>query len=161
MKSAFTLFELIFIVIITGILAFVIVPNFLNIKEKSVIESMFYTVTTGIDLAIENSINRMYLDANTTFKLKDILKINEQELVPGLKWNYTTNGAYNRDGTYSLRDETYSVPKVVLRITLDKTKKVIKYRFNCKNLKVETHKKLREMCIEKWGDEDIKEEINF
>jgi len=161
MKSAFTLFELIFIVIITGILAFVIVPNFLNIKEKSVIESMFYTVTTGIDLAIENSINRMYLDANTTFKLKDILKINEQELVPRLKWNYTTNGAYNRDGTYSLRDETYSVPKVVLRITLDKTKKVIKYRFNCKNLKVETHKKLREMCIEKWGDEDIKEEINF
>jgi len=161
MKKAFTLLELIFIILVIGVLAGIAIPLFFNLKEKSVIESMSYTITTGLDLAVENSVNWMYLEGNSSFKLEDILKINEKELVPGLKWNYTTNGDYNKDGTYSLRDETYSEPQVVLRITLDKDEKVIKYRINCKNIKVETHKKLREMCIEKWGDEDIQEEVNF
>lgn len=161
MKKAFTLLELIFIILIIGILAGVAISHFLNLKERSVIESMSYTITTGLDLAVENVVNWIYLEGNRTFKLKDILIINEKELVPGLKWNYTTNGGYNKDGTYSLRDETYATPQVVLRITLSKDENVIKYRIDCGNLKIETHKKLREMCIEKWGDEDIQEEVSF
>ncbi|WOE68743.1 type II secretion system protein [Hydrogenimonas thermophila] len=161
MKKAFTLLELIFIVIVIGLLAAVGISHFINLKERTVIESMSYTVTTGLDLAVQNAINWMYLEGSSTFKLDDILIINEKELVPGLKWNYTTNGDYNKDGTYSLRDETYATPQVVLRITLNKSENVIKYRINCKNIKISTHEKLREMCIEKWGDEDIQEEVNF
>jgi len=161
MNKAFTLLELIFVILVIGLLAGMAIPYFSYLKERSVIESISYTVTTGLDLAVENAANWIYLEGNSTFKLKDILIINEKELVPGLKWNYTTSGWYNKDGTYSLRDETYATPQVVLRITLNKDENVIKYRIDCGNLKIETHKRLREMCIEKWGSGNIQEEVNF
>ncbi len=161
MTKAFTLIELIFVIVVLGILSSVAIPKFFNLKQHSVIESMSYTLISGVSEAVELAENYMYLEDNNSFKLGDVLKINEQELDSGLKWHYTTSGAYNKDGTYSLRDETYSSPKVVLRITLDKDERVIKYRISCKNLKVSTHKKLRELCIKKWGDEDIQEEVGF
>ncbi len=161
MKKAFTLIEIIFVIVIIGLLATVAIPRFLNLKNHSVIESMSYTLTTGLNEALETASNYMYLENNTTFKLGDILHINEQKLVSGIKWNYTTRGKYNRDGTYSLRDETYSTPRVVLRITLDKNDRVIKYRIDCKNLKTKTHKVLRKLCIKKWGNADIQEDVGF
>jgi len=161
MKKAFTLIEIIFVVVIIGLLVSVALPKFLNLKAHSIIESMSYTLTSGLKEASETAINYSYLEDNATFKLADILYIPQEELTNGLKWNYTTNGSYNVDGTYSLRDETYSTPKVVLRITLDKDEKVIKYRINCKNLKQSTHGKLRELCIKKWGDEDIQDSVNY
>jgi len=161
MKKSFTLIELIFVIVIIGLLASVLVMKLKNIKNRTVIESMSYTLVSGLKNAVELASNYMYLENNTTFKLGDVLKITEQELAPGLKWNYTTNGSYNTDGTYSLRDETYSTPKVVLRITLDKKDRVIRYRIACKNLKSTTHATLRQMCIDKWGEEEIQEDIGF
>ena len=161
MKKAFTLIEIIFVIVIIGILTSVAIVSFYKLKAHSVIESMSYTLTSGVHEAAELASNYMYLENNSTFKLGDILYISEKELVRGLKWNYTTSGSYNKDGTYSLRDETYSTPQVVLRITLDKENRVIKYRINCKNLKQSTHGDLRELCIKKWGDEDIQEEVSF
>ena len=161
MKKAFTLIEIIFVIVIIGLLSMVAIPKFKELKNHSVIESMSYTLTTGVHEAVELAVNYMDLENNTTFKLGDVLHINEEELVYGLKWNYTTNGSYNKDGTYSLRDETYSTPRVVLRITLDKENRLIRYRINCKNLKQSTHGELRELCIKKWGDEDIQREISF
>ena len=161
MKKAFSLIEIIFMIVIGGILSAIAIPKFLNLKYHTVIESMSYTLTSGLNEAVELASNYMNLENNTSFKLGDVLKINEEELVSGIKWNYTTNGGYNVDGTYSLRDETYSTPKVILRITLDKSKRKIKYRINCKNIKKSTHQKLRELRIKKWGDKDIQEEITF
>ncbi len=161
MKKAFTLIEIIFVIVIIGLLSIIAIAKFKELKNHSVIESMSYTLTTGVHEAVELAVNYMDLENNTTFKLGDVLHINEEELAYALKWNYTTNGSYNKDGTYSLRDETYSTPKVVLRITLDKENRVIRYRINCKNLKQSTHKELRELCIKKWGDEDIQREISF
>jgi len=161
MKKAFTLIELIFVIVIIGILASVAFEKFFNLKQHSVIESMSYTLTSGLKQAISLAENYMYLENNDTFKLGDVLKIPEENLDTGLKWNYTTNGSYNKDGTYSLRDETYSTPKVVLRITLDKDDKVIRYRIDCGNINSNTHPKLRQLCIDKWGADDISEDINF
>jgi prepilin-type N-terminal cleavage/methylation domain-containing protein len=161
MKKAFTIIEIIFVILIISLLSAVAIPKFLNLKCHTVIESMSYTLTSGVDEAIELALNYIDLENNTSFKLGDVLKINEKELISGIKWNYTTKGSYNVDGTYSLRDETYSTPKVILRITLDKSNRKIKYRINCKNIKKSTHKRLRELCIKKWGDKDTQEEITF
>jgi len=162
MRNSFTLIEMIFVIVVIGILAAIAIPKYMKLKAHSVIESMSYTMTTGLEEAVSLAMNYMDLENNDTFKLGDVLKIpDDKELAPGLKWNYTTRGSYNVDGTYSLRDETYSTPKIVMRITLFKDKRTITYRINCKNLKTTTHPVLRELCIAKWGDEDIEDNITF
>jgi hypothetical protein len=160
MKKLTILFEIILTLILLGLFSVVLIPNYRNLKDKSVIESVSYTLITGINYAIENSISWMYLEENRVFKLNDILVINNKEMAPGLRWRYTIDSEY-RDGTYTLKDETHITPQVVLRITLDKEKKVVKYRINCNNINIETHKRLRELCIDKWGDGDIVEEVSF
>jgi len=161
LKKAFTLLELVFVIVIIGILSAVAIPKFLNVKNHSVIESMSYTLTSGVKNATELALNYMYIEDNTSFKLNDVLFINELELVKNLKWNYTQSGSYNKDGTYSLRDEDYSTPAVVMRITLDLDERVIKYRIDCGNIKLSTHGDLRKLCAEKWGTEDIQGTVGF
>jgi len=161
MRKGFSFIEIIFVIIIIEVLAAVAFPLFYRMKYHSVIESMSYTLTSGVKEAVSLAVNYLDLENNTSFKLGDILYIPNKELAPGFKWNYTIKGSYNKDGTYSLRDETYSTPKVVMRITLFKDKRIINYRINCKNIKKTTHPILRELCIKKWGDKDIQEDINF
>ena len=184
MKKGFTLVEIIFVILIIEILVTVgvVISEFSKIRAHSVIESMSYTLTTGVSEAVELAQNYMDLENNKSFKLGDVLQIDNldtktsdysnpnyisvygRELVKGLRWHYTTRNTpkfKNRDGTFDLKDTTYSSPRVVLRITLDKDERVIRYRINCKNIKKKTHPVLRELCIKKWGDKDIQEDIHF
>ena len=163
MKKSFTLIEIIFVIVIIGILAAVAIPFYKNLKNRAIINNMSYIISHSIPNAVIAAVLKVE-DGNLSFRLKDILVINELEYTNDFKWNYTTSGSYNKYGTYSLRDESYSNPKVVLRVTLDlndSNKRVIKYRINCKNIKTSTHKKLRELCIDHWGDKDIQERIQF
>ena len=160
MKKSFTFLEIILVIAIIGALVAIITPLYKNLKHLSIVNHMSYIISHSIPDAVVAASLKVK-DGNLSFKLKDILIIDELEYTKDFKWHYTTQGWYNKYGTYSLRDESYSDPKVVLRITLDLKKNVIKYRINCKNIKVSTHKKLRELCIKRWGDKDIKEEVQF
>jgi len=137
-----------------------VIPFYKNLKSRSIINHMSYIISHSISDAVVSASLKIK-NGNSNFKLKDILIIDKLEYTKDFKWHYTQRGKFNRYGTYSLRDESYSEPKVVLRITLDLNKRVIKYRINCKNIKISTHKKLRELCIKRWGDKDIKEEVQF
>ena len=53
MKKAFTLIELIFVIVIMGLLASVAIPKFLNLTKHSK-ESAFKAVVTSVQNAIEN-----------------------------------------------------------------------------------------------------------
>ena len=160
MKKSFTLIEIILVIVIISILAAVAIPFYNNLKNRTIINNMSYIISHSIPNAVVTASLQLE-DGNLDFKLKDILFINELNYIKKLRWHYTTQGGYNKYGTYSLRDESYSTPKVVLRVTLDLNESVIKYRINCKNIKLSTHKKLRGLCIEHWGDKDIQEKIQF
>ena len=162
MKKSFTLLEIIFIIVIIGVLLGLVIPLYKNIRHMSIINHMSYIISHSIPDAVVAASLKVK-DGNLSFKLKDILIIDNLEYTKDFKWHYTQRGKFNKYGTYSLRDESYSDPKVVLRVTLDlnNSNRVIKYRINCKTIKVSTHKKLRELCIKRWGDKDIKEEVQF
>jgi len=130
-----------------------------NLKNIAIINSMSYIISRSIPNAVITA--SLIEDDNLSFRLKDILFINELEYTKDFKWRYTK---YYRHGTYSLRDESYPKPKVVLRVTLDlneSNKKIIEYRINCIRINILTHKKLRELCIKHFGNKDIKERIQF
>ena len=160
MKKSFTLIEIIFVIIIIGILAVVAITTYENLKNRAIINSMSYIISHSIPDAVVAASLQLG-DGNLSFRLKDILIINKLEYTKDFKWNYTK---YYRHGTYSLRDESYPDKKVVLRITLDlneSSENVIEYRINCTRINISTHKKLRELCIKRFGDKDIKERIRL
>ena len=160
MKKSFTLVEVIFVIIIISILVIVAISFYKDLKNKSIINHMSYIISHSIPNAV-TSASLKISNGNLSFRLKDILFISELEYTKDFKWHYTK---YYRHGTYSLRDESYSNPKVVLRITLDldeSNKSIIEYRINCMRINTSTHKKLRELCIKHFGNKDIKERIQF
>ena len=161
MKKAFTLIELVFVIVIIGVLSAVAIPKFLNVKNHSIIESMSYTLTSGVKNATELALNYIYLEDNSTFELNDVLIINKLELAPNLRWIYTGPGYFTYDGTYSLRDEDYSSPEVVMKISLRKDIKVIEYKIDCGKINLDTHGDLRTLCKEKWGGNKIKGAVGF
>ena len=159
-KKSFVLIEVIFAIIIISVLFIIIVPIYKNLKNKAIITHMSYIISKSIPNAVIAA-SLKAKDGNLSFRLKDILVINNLEYTKDFKWHYTK---YYRYGTYSLRDESYPIPKVILRVTLDldeSNKSIIEYRINCLRINISTHKKLRKLCIKHFGDKDIKERIQF
>ena len=161
MKKSFTLIEIIFVIVIIAILAATIIPFYKNLKDRIIINHMSHIISSSVPNAVVAASLKVK-DGNFSFRLKDILVINKIEYTKDFKWSYTK---YYRHGTYSLKDESnLSNEKVVLRITLDlneSSESVIEYRINCMRINISTHKKLREFCIKRFGDKDIKERIQF
>ena len=163
MKKSFTFLEIILVIAIIGALVAIITPLYKNLKHLSIVNHMSYIISHSIPDAVVAASLKVK-DGNLSFKLKDILIIDELEYTKDFKWHYTQRGKFNKYGTYSLRDESYPQPKVILRITLDlneSDESLIEYRINCLRINISTHKKLRELCIKYFGDKDIKERIQF
>jgi Tfp pilus assembly protein FimT len=155
MRKSYTIFELIITVILIAIVSSYAILKIKNLKEKSEIESFSKLILSGSTMALEAAINLYYLEGNQTFKLKDILHITQRSY-QGLELKYTTY----KKGSYSIRDTTNN-NKVVMRVTLYLNPNMIEFVIDCSKLKEATHKKLKEICIKKWGDERIDEKISF
>jgi len=135
-----------------------------TIKYKAIINNCSYIFTNGLNSAVVTA-NKLYnLDGNKSFKLKDILTITQKDIYHKIGWRYYEGASSHldyRDGSYSLKDFTYVWPEVFMRITLNVDRRVISYMIDCKKIKQSTHKELRELCIEKWGDKRIEKDLSF
>jgi len=134
MKKSFTLIELVFVIIVIGILATVAIPKFKDLKAQAKVRSILKTTFDGAKRAYEAGENLLYLENNNSFKLKDILQITAKG------WKY--NASY-KEGAYSHPNEAGTSSYASIILTKENGRYVINFRVLCDKFENE---KEREIC---------------
>ena len=136
MKRAFTLIELIFVIVIIGLLAAVAVPKFMNLKQHAEANSVVKTTVDAAQQAVETASNMMDLENDYNFTLKDIVKLK------GKNWSLANN-----DNSYEYNT---SSSKIVAEINLSLPSREVNYSIDCNNFDPTT----QQACVKELNNEN-------
>ena len=134
MRRAFTLIELIFVIVIIGLLAAIAVPKFINLKQHTQANAVVKTAFDAAQQAVSAASDKYNLDNDSNFTLKDLVNVTGK----GWEWNNNNNECYYTDPVSN---------KIVADIKLDTTNKDVTYSINCLNFADTTTQKYCERLI--------------
>ncbi len=133
MRRAFTLIELIFVIIIIGLLAAIAIPKFIHLKQHAEVNSIVKTTIDSAQQAVEAATNKYDLDNNSSFNIGDLIRVTGR----GWQCAYRQNWCYYKDPITT---------NTIAQIKLDTTNHVVHYDIYCWRL---TEDKVAEQFCEK------------
>ncbi len=144
MRQGFTLIELIFVIVIIGLLSAVAVPKFLHLKQNAEASNLIKNVVDGAQQTTETAVNWQDMENNNTFVLSDVLKLK------GKGWTYDSTTA---NGRYYYNDGS----NLVAEINFSRVAREVNYSIDCNQFQdAQTQSKCQSILGSATSSENLK-----